>query len=258
MKLSSKILIEGPSGSGKTHCIQTIPPSYETFVISTEPGIEHVLGHVPCPRLHWHFIPPTVTSWDTLLTSASRINTLSYKQLAEAPPTDRYNFQQFVEVLRTCNDFHCDRCGQSFGDVMKWGPERVLVVDSLTGLSMMAMDLAVGTKPTKSMSDWMVAMDNLERFINTLAVGLKCQFVLNSHVEREVNEVSGQTLIGVSTLGRKLAPKIPRFFDNVVLTVREGTKFYWSTAAAGVDLKASRGLPIAERLQPELSQVFLP
>ena len=39
------------------------------------------------------------------------------------------------------NDFTCDRCGESFGDVSTWNTDRAIVVDSLSGLNIMAMDL---------------------------------------------------------------------------------------------------------------------
>ena len=55
----------------------------------------------------------------------------------------------------------------------------------------------------------------------------------------------GGVKITVSTLGRALAPKIPPMFSDVILSYREGTKFFWSTANAQADLKA-RNLPLAE------------
>jgi len=123
------------------------------------------------------------------------------------------------------------------------------VVDSLSGLNIMAMTLVVGSKPTKAMSDWGVAMDNLEKLLQKLCTDTKCHFVLTAHLERETDEVSGGIQLMASTLGRKLAPKIPRFFDDVICCQRNGSEFTWSTAALNVDLKA-RNLPIGDRLEP--------
>ena len=59
----------------------------------------------------------------------------------------------------------------------------------------------------------------------------------------------------VSSLGRKLPPKIPPKFDDVIYCIREGTSFRWSTAAVGVDLKA-RNLPISDKLPPSFVQII--
>lgn len=250
------VLLLGPTGSGKTYSIRSfIPTGVVPFVISTEPGIEATLGDIPDPHLHWKYIPPATQSWADLMDSSKKINTLSYKALADLPGINKAGHAQFLEFLGACNNFKCDRCGESFGDVLSWGPERALVVDSLSGLSIMAMNLVVGSKPTKAMSDWMVAQDNLERVITTLVTNTKCSFVLTGHVERETDEVTGAMQIMASTLGRKLAPRLPRFFDEVVLAVRNGRDFAWSTTAPNADLKARR-LPLADRIVPTFATLL--
>ena len=50
-------------------------------------------------------------------------------------------------------------------------------------------------------------------------------------------------------IGKALANEIPQLFSDVIFTVREGDKFFWDTAAAGVDVK-TRNLPIAARQKP--------
>ena len=59
----------------------------------------------------------------------------------------------------------------------------------------------------------------------------------------------------VATLGKKLPPKVPRMFNDVVLTVRTGKEFSWSTASAQVDTKASN-LPISEKITPGFGQII--
>jgi hypothetical protein len=129
------------------------------------------------------------------------------------------------------------------------------VIDSLSGVNIMAMNLVVGSKPVKHQGDWGVAMDNLERLVQKLCIDTKCHFVLIAHAERETDEVQGGSKIMAATLGRKLAPRLPRFFSDVVLADKQGTKFTWSTAAVGADLKA-RNLPIADGLPPDFGQII--
>jgi hypothetical protein len=248
-------LLLGATGTGKTYSIRTfLDAGITPFVLATEPGIESTLGDLPPEKCHWHYIAPAASSWEDMIDSAKKINMLDQKALAQMPGINKRKFTQFIDVLTTCNDFVCDRTGESFGDVSTWGPDRVLVIDSLSGLNIMAMNLVVGSKPMKSMPDWGMAMDNLERLIITLTTGTKCYFVLTAHLEREVDEVTGGTTITASTLGRKLAPRIPRFFDDVIMAQREGKTFTWTTTAMNADLKA-RNLPWDSKLKPTFRQI---
>jgi len=160
-----------------------------------------------------------------------------------------------MEIFSALNDFTCDRTGKKYGDASKWGLDRVLVIDSLSGLSIMARDLAVGAKPIITQPDWGVMMHNLEMFLNACVTGTRCTFVLTAHLEREIDEVSGGQRLMASTLGRKLAPKLPRFFSDVVLCKREGKSFVWDVSVSDVDVKA-RNLPIGVgNLQQNFKQI---
>lgn len=130
-----------------------------------------------------------------------------------------------------------------------FGKNRAIVIDSMSGLAIMAMNLVAGSKPVKCVADWGIAIDNLERLITKLCVDVKCHFVLTAHLERETDEVTGGTTLMASTLGKKLAPKLPRFFSDVIHVKRTGTDFEWSTATSNVDLKA-RNLPLKDKIPP--------
>lgn len=243
------VMLCGTTGTGKTHSIRTlVEAGLEVFVLFTEPGME-VLADIPSDKLHWKYVAPSAPDFADMIASAEKINSLSFKALADLPDINKRKYTEFVSVLTCLSDFKCDRTGQSYGSVDSWGPDRALVVDSLTGLSIMAMNLVAGSKPVKSMADWGVAIDNLERLITKLCVDTKCHFVLTAHLERETDEVTGGTSLMASTLGRKLAPKLPRFFSDVIHVKRNADKFVWSTATSNVDLKA-RNLPIREDLPP--------
>ncbi len=254
-KPGSNTMLVGATGTGKTYSIRTFLEAGVTpFVISTEPGIESTLGDLPEEQCHWHYIAPASSAWSDMLDSARKINMFDMKALASMTDINKRKYGQFLDVITTCNDFVCDRTGESFGDISTWGPDRAVIVDSLSGLNIMAMNLVVGSKPVKAMADWGIAMDNLERLIIKLTTDLKCYFVLTAHLERETDEVTGGTSLMASTLGRKLAPRIPRFFDDVILCKREGTIFTWSTTAMGADLKA-RNVPWSDKLQPSFKQI---
>lgn len=248
-------ILQGPTGSGKTYSLRSaVETGLELFVIATEPGIENILGDLPPDRCHWQYIPPAVSDWDVMIRSANNINTLPQDALQRSDG-GRSNYRQFIDVLEACSDFVCDRTGEHFGAIDNWNTSRMVAFDGMSGLSIMAMDLVAGNKPMKTQADWGMAMDNLERLITKLTCATKCSFTMICHQDREPDEINGGTKVTVSTLGRKLAPKIPRFFDEVVQTVRRDKEFYWSTAESGVDLK-SRLLPISDKLRPSFELLF--
>lgn len=250
-----KVMLVGGTGSGKTHSIRTlVNAGLEVFCLFTEPGME-VLADIPSDKLHWHYIPATTASWADMLDSAQKINTLSFKALAEMPDINKRKYTEFLNLISALADFPDDRTGQKFGPVDSWGLGRAFVFDSMSGLNIMAMNMVAGSKPVKSMADWGVAMDNLERLITKLTVDVRCPVVMIAHQEREADEVTGGTSIMVSTLGKKLAPKIPRFFSDVIHVKRDGTKFTWSTTTLNTDLKA-RNLPIADNQEPSFAPII--
>jgi len=244
------VMLVGATGTGKTYSIRTLlDVGITPFCLFTEPGFESVLGDLPKDKIHWCYIPPANPSFEAMIDSARKINTLSLKSLSQLADINKREYAQFVEVIAALHNFKCARTGEEFGDIGDWGPDRAIVVDSLSGLNIMAMSLVVGSKPVKSMADWGIAMSNLEALIQKLCTDTRCHFILTAHLERSQDEITGGLTITASVLGKKLAPKIPRFFDDVINCQREGTVFTWSTAALNVDLKA-RNLPISDKLEP--------
>jgi hypothetical protein len=249
------VMLVGASGSGKTHCIRTlVEAGLEVFVVFTEPGME-VVADVPADKLHWKYIPPASADWTALIDSATKINQLSFKALADMSDINKSKYREFMDLLVCLSNFTCDRTGQSYGAVDSWGSNRALVIDSLSGLNIMAMNMVTGSKPVKSMADWGVAIDNLERVLTKLCVDTKCHFVLTAHLERETDEVTGGTQLMAATLGRKLGPKLPRFFSDVVYVKRDGANFHWATSALNVDTK-SRNLPFGDKLAPSFGPII--
>lgn len=259
----SKTLLIGAPGSGKTTAITTlIKAGLETFVIITDPGGEESLleamenQKLPLDKLHYHYVAQANPSWDALIKMSSLISIMDYKALSEIKSgIEKKDYQQFKQLLLAMCDFTCDRTGESFGNVDTWGPDRALVHDSLSGINTMVMDMTIGAKPLAHQGEWGIAMNVEEKLIKICCSKLKCFYVLTSHLSREIDETVGRPQLMVAALGTKLAPKIPKDFSDAVLAYKEGAKFYWSTTAANVDLKA-RMLPLAGKLEPSFVQII--
>jgi hypothetical protein len=251
----------GGPGSGKTYSLSTLAEAgLDVFVIVTEPvGLDTLVDVFAkknlMHRLYWHQITPARPGFSDMAKAAQMIATNTYETLAKmAPSGDRRN-SQWIKLLTQLSNFHDQRTGTDFGPIDSFNDNCCLVIDSLSGLNIMAMDLVIGDKPNAHKGEWGIAMGALEKLILSLTSQVKCPFILTAHVEKEVNEISGATQVMAAALGRKLAPKLPRFFSEVVLAHRQADQFFWSTTASNVDLK-NRSLPLGDKLPPSFVPVI--
>lgn len=250
-----KVCLVGPSGTGKTHSLRTlIDAGITPFCLFTENGMG-ILGDIPEDKLHWRYIKPASEDWNTMKDSANKINTLDFKVLAGMPGFNRQKYNQWVQIMEACGNYVCQRTGEAFGNISEWGTDRALCLDSLSGLNIMAMNLVVGSKPVKDQKDWGMAMDNLERFVIKICTDLDCHLVMTAHPEREIDQITGATKLMLSSLGKKLPPLLPRYFDEVILTKANGNEFSWSNADGQIDLK-HRYLPRSNKLPPSFEGVM--
>lgn len=255
-------LILGAPGAGKTDVLSTyLEAGIETFVIITEPGgVESLLDScarrkLSVDKLHWTSVLPAAAGWSALTDMVNTIGTTGYEDIAKiksgvGKAETRKPAMKFLEALK---DFKCERDGRSYGDMSTWDHTRAMCWDSLSGISLMSMALTIGYKPAAHQGEWGVAMNFLEQLLLKGTSDRQCFFTMTAHIEKELNEITGGNQIMASTLGRKLAPKIPRFFSEVVYAKRvlvDGKpKFTWSTVDMNADLK-NRSLPISNDLVP--------
>jgi hypothetical protein len=249
-----KFLLMGESGTGKTYSIRTwIEAGVTPFIVFMDLQGVTTMGDA---KGMWHHavITPGISDWSVLAGIAKTINETSFEGLAQKRGIDKKKHTQWYELMGLMANFR-DTEGKEFGDVCSWGPDRVLVLDGLSGLSDMAMANILGAQPVRSPGDYGVAMNNIESLLATLAHGCRCHVMLIAHQEPEQDEVAMQRRIMVSTLGRKLAPVLPRYFDDVVQAVRLGTKFSWTTTTPNTTLKAKH-VPYKDELLPSFGPVL--
>lgn len=255
------VLLQGASGAGKTRSIATlIKAGVEVFHIGTEPGYtESAIDGIrelktDINKYHYATALPATEGWTALDEMTEKIGTMTFEGLSKIQGVGKDKTRKpAMDLLLQLKDFKDERLnGQSFGSFVNWGPDRALVLDSLSGLSTIAWYLTVGHKPTGAPGEWNIAMNWIEAVLMKINSDRRCWFILTAHVEKEVDEISGVNRIMTSTLGRKLAPKIPRFFSEVVYAKRttDEPKFRWSTIDAAADLK-NRGLPVGDKLAPD-------
>jgi hypothetical protein len=233
-----KCLLLGDTGTGKTYSIRTLAEAgLEVFVLFTENGMLTLRDTDP-NKVHWHYIRPAPFDINAMKTVASNISKAQFQQITAMVDANKSKYGQLVDVLSAMAAPKCDRTGKTFPPVDQWGTDKVLVIDSLSGLSLMALTLVIGGKPAIHEGEWGIAMMQIEKLLNALCLGIPTNFVLMSHIEREPNAMDGSLRLMASTLGKKLAPKLPRFFDEVLVSFREIDKFQWSTAYPNAETKS--------------------
>lgn len=258
------VLLMGPAGTGKTRSVGTLVdanPALQVHALFLESGSESLMGYwrdagkeVP-KNLTWHTLAAPKASFSEMLDSAKMINTLSLDALAKMQDPNRSKYNRFVQIIEALSKPVDDRTGAVLPSVDTWGTNRCLVVDGMTGIGLAAMSLVIGGKPVRSQSDWGIAQDQVEKLLRNLTDGCRCHFVLISHVEREVDQVLGGTKLFVATLGKALTPKIAPMFSDVILAVREGTKWSWDTSNPMADVKG-RNLPFAAGQTPDFKPIL--
>lgn len=256
-------LLIGPGGTGKTtSTVSLLEAGLKVRMLATESSAPNRVieearkRNVSIEQFDWSFVSPSVPQWESLITSAKIVNTQDLKAIADMKGgIAKQDGQQWIKMLEGIANFRSEKDGKELGDATEWGPDCAFVFDGLTGMSTMSRNLTIGLKPNPSPGEWGVMQSNILNVIQKLTADCKCFLVLIAHIERETNELTGGSNITVSTLGAKLAPKLPPLFTNVVLAKRIGEKFVWSTNEIGVDTK-SGDLPLSGELAPSFAPII--
>lgn len=250
-----KVMLLGDSGTGKTYSLRTLVDAGLTpLCLFTENSFD-VLGDTDPEKFHWAYVPPFTDSLESLKEMSTRIGTMTFEQITRATDVKRFNDSPWMKMLGQLMDFRCDRTGKKFGNAGDWGTDKVLVIDSLSGLTQASRQNVAGNRPALAPPDYGLAQRQIEGLINQICTAFRCHFVLIAHAERELDPVMGGQKIMASTIGKALAPTLPRYFTDSVLTKRSGTKFEWDTADAQAVLKA-RNVPISSSLPPSFVPLF--
>ena len=256
-------LLMGPPGSGKTTAIATYAKAgLKVFVLFTDPGGEESLidacemYDIPLDNIHWNYISPMSLSWDELQDSAVKVGLLNYKELTGLKSSGKKKDTQFWNLINILSNFKCTRTGEEFGPVDKFGPDCAFILDSLSGLNTITMDMMQGTKPIAHEGEYGVAMNMEEKLLQKLICDTKCFICCTGHVERNVDPITGKRTTMIVLIGKKLAStgKVARLFSDIVLARKDGINFTWTTHDTEVDLK-NRLLPLSDNLAPTFEQI---
>lgn len=208
----TKALILGESGSGKTtSLISLVEAGYSLRILDFDNGLNFLtkLIQARCPEKLDSVYYATFT--DKFMTGQGRA-------MLGVPTA-------FTGAFRLIDNWKTET--EDLGSVTSWGPQDVLVVDSLTFMCNAAMRAAMvisghlNMNPTQP--DWLTAMRLVEDVLALLySTAVKCNVVVTSHIKYLT--LDGEALIkGLPlSLGQALPPKVGRYFNEVFLIERRG------------------------------------
>lgn len=260
--LGLNLLLLGRPGAGKTTALATLAKiGLDVFIVFTEANgpnnllkamRELKLTDEEMARIHFMYIKSTATQFKVLEDTASKIQTAS--EFGKIAGGSRKDYGQLRDLMAQCRNF-VDQHGKDWGSVDSWGPDRVLCLDSLSGLNDMAMAITIGGKPCATQQDWQVAMKQEMDFVKA-CINSQCHFIMTGHLAQERDEVSGRIQITAMALGQKNGPAMEPLFGDIVLAEKNGTTFTWSTTNSRIESLKNTYLPLSDKIKPTFVQVF--
>ena len=246
-----KTILLGPPGTGKTYSLRTLEniTQIQARAVFTDPNYSSGLF----PSMEYVYVRPTVDSWESFLDVAEKSHTLPMDSLQKLD-IGRTKYTAFRDIIQQMANYR-PLSGKSYGNISTWGTDTVFIFDNLTGLSRCARGWTAGGKPNPTQPEWGTMMHLVETFLTMLATSTWAHVILIAHIEQERDEITGTMKNMLSTLGRKLAPKIPADFNDAILARKDGGNFYWDTINTATDIK-SMHLPFSGTISPNFGQIF--
>lgn len=270
--MKTNTVIQGQIGSGKTRSALTLLPEYEdpstgkvrkgagltTLVMSLEPGFGHVFGPNGCKQgLHVHYHYPRAVDWDTIGSYVKLMRNLSIKDVVEMSDPKKRDYTGFAELFNVCKDYTCDNCGQSFGAINELDESYAVFWDSLSPLSVLVQQAVCGGKPVPSKPEYFTMFGFALSFLRLVFQSTRCSVVLTAHIDRELDPVTGESILTLDTIGQRLAKQVVKMPDELVTAYEDSGKFYWSNQPGRTgQIVKRRALPLSDSLAPDFAQIF--
>ena len=208
----TKALIMADSGTGKTgSLISLVEAGYNLRILDFDNGLDYLFNLIrqQCPDKLGSVI--YVTLLDRFKTAAGRL-------LLDGAP------KALTTGMTLLHDWKTD--DEELGPAMGWGPQDVLVLDSLTFFDKAAMRsvLFLNGRPNgpTHQSDWLLKQNLVENILNLIAQ-LPCNVIVTSHVNYVLADEGAVLGAYPAVGGQKLPPVIARYFNAVLSIERKGS-----------------------------------
>ncbi len=256
-----KMLFIGPSGAGKTGALASLASAGYNLRILDMDNCLDVLANVLND-------PKSPYSKDAGARVCFRTLTEKMKNVAgKVLPASATAWPQAISMLTDWKDPPGTEGAVALGPVSSWGPNDILVIDSLSMLSTAAMNFCLslnarlGQRPHQS--DWGEAQGLVEGLLQMLySDSIKCHVIILCHI-KYIGEEGGPQTGYPNTLGQALPPKVGTYFNNALMAQTRGTgasqkRLILTNTTGIVELKNSAPLRVAREypLETGLADYF--
>jgi AAA domain len=215
-----KCLLLGESGAGKTGAIASLClAGYKVRVLEFDNGVDSCVDGIKRAN------PKALANLD-YMPLRDKIKSTPGGPEFDGTPT------AFVDGMRLLDDWDPSKClgiapelkeDTKFGPPGTWGPECVLVLDSLTFLAKTALNYQLGLNPNAGKKDGanLLALYGVAQKATTHVLGLltgesfRTNVVVISHIEyhQRTDGLKGLP----ATVGNKLDQDVPTYFNSMLL-----------------------------------------
>lgn len=220
---SVKLLYIGDSSTGKTGSLASLANAgYKLRIIDIDNGLDvlkNVILHSP------NFYDPKCLNNIQYISCNDSMKSVNGKLM----PLKAVGWAKAMNALYHWKDGEVD-----LGKVSEWGPDTVLVIDSLSSLSTLALNfhlsmngaLGLGRTQNEARRDIGSAQNLIRDLLQMLYdPAIKCNVICISHVtfvdeqghNPGTDEAKGQSMGYPSAIGRALSPHIPRWFNSMLV-----------------------------------------
>lgn len=232
-----KLLLIGDSGAGKTGALCSLAAAgYNLRILDVDKGTDIIANYLTDPSSPYIKQNPAAAANVEVVQVSDPMKNLNGKLV----PAKATGWQKATKLLMSWEDGDV-----KLGPVSSWGPKDILVIDSLSGLSRLALNfhlmmngaLATVRTQNESRRDMGSAQNYIRDLLELLYDdNITCNIIMICHITT-VTEAGGAPKVeegkfeGIPTgypsaIGRALSPHIPRWFNNMLVAHRtvQGSK----------------------------------
>jgi hypothetical protein len=253
-----KLLFVGESGGGKTGALASLASAgYNLRILDMDNGLDVLANVLNDPKSIYDKGATARVEFRTITEKMKNVN-------GKLIPASATAWPQAIGML---SDWKEPGQTSGLGPVASWTPNDILVIDSLSMLSLAALNFVcslnarLGQRPHQS--DWGEGQGLIENLLQMLySESVRCHVIINCHI-KFIEVENGPTRGYPNTLGKALPPVVGRYFNNILMAQTRGSgvsqkRVILTNTSGVVELKNSAPLRIAREysLETGLAEYF--
>lgn len=218
------MLLIGNSGSGKSGALASLAAAgYNLRILDVDNGLDVLKNLLTDKNSEYRKINPNCAKQVEFITVTDKMKSVNGKLMPSAATV-------WTRCMGLLNDWKEKGEGgidiNKHGHISTWGPNDILVIDSLTMLSNAALAFILGMNGRlgqhPQLQDWGAGQSLIENLLQMLYdESVRCNVIINCHITF-IGEENGPQMGFPNTLGKALPPKVGRYFNTILMAKSTG------------------------------------